>query len=858
MAVALITSAAVGVRVKAQNPTSCYYTYDYAVTWFTMVGDVHMGYTGDQDSRYLGWTVNELYNACEPILLAVCGDLTESGIAGPYYDDWNEYRLVIDAANQNPNFYLDLPGNHDAYWDGEDLSYYMSYSVQGSATGFRESAVRKNLSFGSYMFVTAATCQNTDAPWPFDYTGLDSEELNFLNANLSANTDCDLTFVFGHHPVSDFGYGDSTFLSYLSTYNVSLYGYGHTHECSDFWQTETLHSNIASLGKSDSDHVAVFAIDGNGLSYKTMNYQQTPWIMITAPLDNNLGSTNGNPYTYPVPKYCTMNPVRALVITFPPGDVQYVQFRIDGGSWITMSEVSSFGYNLWEGFFDGNGYSYGSHTCEARVTSSSATNSNTVTFTIANTQCTDGVDNDGDGASDLADCGCTDELDNYEGDCTNPTPTATTTDTPTKAPSATATRTPTLQPSSTIPPTSSPTPTYTATLTPTPTVTLSPTPTEIPCEAFDVYESNNSHTEAHSIPTDGTLQLHYFCSADDEDWAWFVGIATYTYEILTSELNNCDTMLHLFSSDGTTLLASDDNSGGDYASLIAYPIATSNIFYTMVHDNTTATGSSVYYNLQVLAYSPTPNPAATETPVPTTTLIPTASPVTTPLCLNTGDVDGNVFISAGDAQMTFAIVLGMIDPTYTQACAADCNGDGTITAGDSQLIFYTALGTGSCADPLPPSISAALQSSLRQDSQAQLHPVRGDLIWLDDVTGCSQDIIETELMVSCQQSGIDAFTVDITYDPTILRFSKCVPGLLNPDWIMFDGNELEPGVCRILGFTMKQSISKGSEGSLAIMRFEVLPNKNLTVTHSELEILTTRDSIVNFQSSGGTFTYSCD
>ncbi|HPQ41496.1 MAG TPA: hypothetical protein PLV45_14085 [bacterium] len=58
-------------------------------------------------------------------------------------------------------------------------------------------------------------------------------------------------------------------------------------------------------------------------------------------------------------------------------------------------------------------------------------------------------------------------------------------------------------------------------------------------------------------------------------------------------------------------------------------------------------------------------------------------------------------LTAADAQTIFYIVLGLVTPTYEEACAADCNGSGTITAGDSQDVFYAVIGMGGgCVDPL--------------------------------------------------------------------------------------------------------------------------------------------------------------
>ncbi|MBN1296401.1 right-handed parallel beta-helix repeat-containing protein [bacterium] len=83
---------------------------------------------------------------------------------------------------------------------------------------------------------------------------------------------------------------------------------------------------------------------------------------------------------------------------------------------------------------------------------------------------------------------------------------------------------------------------------------------------------------------------------------------------------------------------------------------------------------------------------------PTQTPVPTHSP--TPPCINHGDTNLNGIITAGDAQLTFYIVLGIYTPTYDERCAADCTGDEIVTAADAQAIFFWVLGLGVCADPL--------------------------------------------------------------------------------------------------------------------------------------------------------------
>ncbi|MBN1879011.1 hypothetical protein JW823_02780 [bacterium] len=101
--------------------------------------------------------------------------------------------------------------------------------------------------------------------------------------------------------------------------------------------------------------------------------------------------------------------------------------------------------------------------------------------------------------------------------------------------------------------------------------------------------------------------------------------------------------------------------------------------------------------------TPTSTPTVTATPTPTIppTWTPTMNPTDTPdQCINDGDVSGDGSLTAGDAQMAFYIVLGLMTPTPEEFCAADCNDDGSVTAGDAQLIFLSVLGQGNCVDPI--------------------------------------------------------------------------------------------------------------------------------------------------------------
>ncbi len=81
----------------------------------------------------------------------------------------------------------------------------------------------------------------------------------------------------------------------------------------------------------------------------------------------------------------------------------------------------------------------------------------------------------------------------------------------------------------------------------------------------------------------------------------------------------------------------------------------------------------------------------------------TPTPLPTPTqeeCIHHGDVNLDGELTAGDSQTAFLIALGLVVPSFVEACAADCNGDTEVTAGDAQAIFIALLQGGSCADPL--------------------------------------------------------------------------------------------------------------------------------------------------------------
>jgi hypothetical protein len=78
-----------------------------------------------------------------------------------------------------------------------------------------------------------------------------------------------------------------------------------------------------------------------------------------------------------------------------------------------------------------------------------------------------------------------------------------------------------------------------------------------PCLIDDSYEPDDTFTRAKPIAKGDLAQSHTLSSLDDEDWLKFVAESGTTYTIETQ--GTTDTYLNLFDTDGTSLLASDDD-----------------------------------------------------------------------------------------------------------------------------------------------------------------------------------------------------------------------------------------------------------------------------------------------------------
>lgn len=365
---------------SAQDPSSAaYYSPENdRLFWFIQVSDLHINVEKPQSSSNLTWLVGEARTAIDPEFIVATGDLTdsvfESGFFdipnGPHLVEWVEYWEILVDNDINKDNYYDIPGNHDAYND-QFFDYYLANSIQGPFhQGRTQFSWVRNFIFGNYHFLGVNTADNSGETWwgPHfgDNAGLDALELPFIQEELELHSSATLSMIFGHHPIRHKGtstdtylrYGANEFIDLMDFYNVSMYAYGHLHEFSEefFTNSEAIEGlyylNVNTLGKSNVNNYNIIAIDSNGISIRNKDLRSWPAVVITAPVDVDLGVAD-NPYTYYVPN-SSANPIRALV--FDVNEVTSVEYRIgtinanSPVSWSvrqTMDQVVNNPY-LWE------------------------------------------------------------------------------------------------------------------------------------------------------------------------------------------------------------------------------------------------------------------------------------------------------------------------------------------------------------------------------------------------------------------------------------------------------------------------------------------------------------------------------
>ncbi len=136
-------------------------------------------------------------------------------------------------------------------------------------------------------------------------------------------------------------------------------------------------------------------------------------------------------------------------------------------------------------------------------------------------------------------------------------------------------------------------------------------------------------------------------------------------------------------------------------------------------------------------------------------------------------------------------------------------------------------------------------------------PVSSDIIQLQDFSGCNEDVVDVEVLISNPDTPVDAFVFHLNYCPDMLEFVDCFEGELDPGWVMFGCNEPTSGTVIVTGFSHPEVIPSGSEGSLAVLRFRVncASCQNNDQCHLSFSLL--QDDLEGWEIDNGIFTYVC-
>ena len=117
----------------------------------------------------------------------------------------------------------------------------------------------------------------------------------------------------------------------------------------------------------------------------------------------------------------------------------------------------------------------------------------------------------------------------------------------------------------------------------------------------DTFEADNDSANAKAITPGGPEQIHDICPAADQDWVKFTATAGQLFVIETYELGtDADTKICLFSTDGTTQLACDDDSGGGLASRLRWTAPGDGTYYLRVkHTVSSISGPTTSYHVAI-------------------------------------------------------------------------------------------------------------------------------------------------------------------------------------------------------------------------------------------------------------------
>jgi pimeloyl-ACP methyl ester carboxylesterase len=132
-------------------------------------------------------------------------------------------------------------------------------------------------------------------------------------------------------------------------------------------------------------------------------------------------------------------------------------------------------------------------------------------------------------------------------------------------------------------------------------------PVQVCFATADPFEDDNDSASATPLLLN-TAQTHNLHLVEDQDWFYFDAQAGTSYRLETSNLGlSSDTYLYVYATDGTTVLASNDDYGDTLASQVEWTAPASGRYYAVVkHWNPNVSGCATSYDLRLSTATPAP------------------------------------------------------------------------------------------------------------------------------------------------------------------------------------------------------------------------------------------------------------
>jgi hypothetical protein len=392
-----LASMAVASAASAKGPADAYYGRGTSnVFWFMHVSDPHVGKSPVEDptGQYLPHfqkSLNQILPVLKPAFVIMTGDLTDASngalpTVGQQQDEWDTYKSVYTAAGMKPDFYFDLPGNHDAYGESGSLSYFLKNSMQGQANGVPYVSWTVKIPDGEVLFFGLNSDGTGSTPMTNPPPEFTDDELDFVEKAMNAHSDAKLMIVGGHQ-VLEGSVNVTRLENAFKSVGGGYYLHGHRHEYSEYLGVggTVVVNEIGGLGKMDDDNIGVVAVDHNGLVYRATAVEKPwPFVVITAPMSSTLRNGGNHPYAYQVCAARKNNPVRALV--FADSAIAGAVAQI-GSSPPSPMKPSAAASPLYEGEVDTTGLPAGPQTVTVTAKTASDQTSHSITVELVDGPC---------------------------------------------------------------------------------------------------------------------------------------------------------------------------------------------------------------------------------------------------------------------------------------------------------------------------------------------------------------------------------------------------------------------------------------------------------------------------------------